>query len=49
VHGWIVILHAAIVAGADESSLFIENGGAMGMPPSANPLRASAMATASMA
>ena len=28
--GWIVILYAAIVAGADESSLFIENGGADG-------------------
>ena len=30
VHGWIAILYAAIVAGADESSLFIENGGADG-------------------
>ena len=28
--GWIAILYAAIVAGADESSLFIENGGADG-------------------
>ena len=29
-HGWIAILYAAIVAGADKSSLFIENGGADG-------------------
>ena len=28
--GWIVILYAAIVAGTEERSLFIENGGADG-------------------